>query len=124
MRAVTLAPPHAILFVFDPSNKRVQVPEYVAGELIAVNSTAVSVGTQAEVDGETTVTLGSRNEALDLSGFEKVFEGKVETPGRRLAVVTSERHTILEAEVGGTESKIAVWADDGRSPGHIIVLTR
>jgi hypothetical protein len=57
MNRAVLSPPNAILFVFDPTNKDVVVPPYVDGELTAATANCVSVGTQADVDGDTEVSL-------------------------------------------------------------------
>ena len=122
MTTVSLSPPNAILFVFDPSHGDVRVPEYIEGRLTAGNETCVSVGTRAEVDGETVVSLGRRRDAGDLTKLEKVFEGRVETPGRKIAVVTSEFQPILHLAVPDSAAKISIWVDDNRNPGRISVL--
>jgi hypothetical protein len=122
MSSLVLAPPHAILFIFDPSNKNVEIPEYVDGELTAENHGCISVGTQPDVDGETTVTLGRHSEGVDLTGLSRVFEGRIETPGRKLAIVTSESQSILERDLGSTEAEVSIWVDDAKNPGRVTVM--
>jgi len=119
MSTVTLTPPNAILFVFDPSNQNVTVPDYVNAQLIAANATCISVGTQAPVDGDTVVSLCEPETYR--KGLEKVFDGRIETPSRRVAVVTSEFQQVLEMSVSSTITDVAVWADDLRSPGRLVV---
>ena len=41
----TIAAPHGIVFVLDPSNRRTIVPTYEPGSVTASNATCVSVAT-------------------------------------------------------------------------------
>lgn len=122
MNSVILAPPHAILFIFDPSNKNADTPEYVDGELTAENHDCISVGTQAYVDGDTSVTLGRRSEGIDLTGLSRVFEGRIATPGRKIAIVTSESQSILEQNLDSTEAEVSIWTDDAKNPSRVTVM--
>jgi len=122
MNSVVLAPPHAILFILDPSNKNVEIPEYVDGELTAENHSCISVGTQPDVDGDTSVTLGRRSERVDLTGLSRVFEGSIQTPGRKIAIVTSESQSVLEQNIDSTESEVSIWADDAKNPSRVTVV--
>jgi len=93
MSTVTLTPPNAILFVFDPSNQNVTVPDYVNAQLIAANATCISVGTQAPVDGDTVVSLCEPETYR--KGLEKVFDGRIETPSRRASTLTRTDPLVL-----------------------------
>jgi hypothetical protein len=122
MTTVTLSIPNAVLFVLDRSNTRLVVPEFIDGQLIAATGSAVSVGTQASVDGDVTVSLEGAAGRVASSGLTRVFRGDVVTPGRKIAIVTSELHTILEADVDATTANVEVWVDDDRSPVRVIVV--
>jgi hypothetical protein len=122
MTTATLSPTNAILFVLDPSNETVQVPPYVDGVLTAASSTCVSIGTQAAVDGRTTVSLGRSQDGSDNSDLEKVFDGRLETPSRQIAIMTSELQKVLELPVGGTSTKVCIWTDSPRNPSRVTVL--
>jgi len=119
MFKAVLSPPNAILFVFDPTNADVVIPPYVDGELTAATETCVSVGTQADVDGETEVFLEMA--AVTQPDLQQVFAGSVAAPGGKVAVVTSEFHRLLELDVpkGGVE--IVIWTDDLRNPARVVV---
>lgn len=65
MRTVSLEVPHGIVFVYDPSIEDALVPEYQTGKLAASAADMVYVGTQADVDGETEITLARLGEAVD-----------------------------------------------------------
>ena len=100
MSEVTLPVPNALLFVLDPNHQDVQVPEYASGALVAANATCASIATLADVDGEVTVRLIERDGATPTERFVVVFDGTLETPSRRVAIVTSQFESVLEQEVG------------------------
>lgn len=111
-----LAVPNAILFVLDPSNKKLAIPEYE--NLVSHTDSCVSVGTQADVDGETEVTLDS----VVSEGLSCAFEGEVQTPGCSIAVETSGG-TSLERLDGLTQcTRISIWVDDMKWPSRISVV--
>lgn len=124
MSTATLAPPNAILFLFDRGNSAVSIPEYIDGQLVASNASCVSVGTQAAVDGEVTIILESKTSSAATAGLNKVFSGALQVPSKRLAVVTAEARTVLECEVASGMPEIEVWADDIRNPARITVIAR
>lgn len=118
---VTIAVPNAIIFVLDPSNKRVLVPDYAPGETIAANSTCVSVATAAEVDGEVSLHLGQPLSDSEKSGCAQIFRGSIETPGRKLAIVTSGFERVLETDVSAFVTRVTISTDAPSSPGVICV---
>jgi hypothetical protein len=122
MGRAVLSPPNAILFVLDPTNKDAAVPQYVAGELVAATATCVSVGTQADVDGDVEVSLAPA--AAAPADLQQVFLGAIATPGRRVAVVTSHFQRVLEVDVPSDAAEVAIWADDLRNPAHVAIGVR
>lgn len=121
MSRAVLSPPNAILFVLDPTNKEVVVPPYIAGELVAATATCVSVGTQADVDGDVEVSLEPAAGPLDLL---QVFLGGVATPGGKVAVVTSHFFHVLEINVPSGMTEVVIWVDDLRHPAHVAIGVR
>lgn len=113
--------PNAIVFVLDPSNKGAVVPEYAPGNTVAATESCVSIAALAEVDGPTTVRLGTPLSESERLGCVELFEGVVQTPGNRLAIVTSHLERLLEVQVAAATARIAVYADDPRSAGMICV---
>jgi hypothetical protein len=122
MSTVTFSPPNAILFLFDRANSEVRIPTYSDGQLIASNDSCLSVGTQAAVDGDVTVTLETT--PSDMNQLQRLFAGTMNAPSRKLAIVTAEAQTILEIEVGSSRPEIEVWTDDQRNPARIAVVAR
>lgn len=119
MSSVTITPPNGILFVFDPTNKNVLVPEYIDGELTASTETCVSVGTQAPVDGETEVSLSASD--VPPVGMQQAFLGSIVSPGGKIAIVTAEFHRVLELDVPKGNVGMSIWVNDHRNPSQIVV---
>jgi hypothetical protein len=119
MARAVLSPPNAILFVFDPTNTDVAVPPYVDGQLTAATATCVSVGTQADVDGDTEVSLHAAS-AIP-ADLQRAFVGAIATPGRRLAVVTSQLERVLDIEVPDKTAELSIWVDDLRNPAQVAI---
>ena len=118
---ITLFIPHAIIFLYDLANKNVQIPKYVDDVLVSSNEGCVSVGTQADVDGEVTLKLVDRLPENHKNTYKKVFDGCINTPGKRLAISTSEEEGILEIEVQDRKAQVSIWVDDVSYPGVVLV---
>lgn len=119
MSRAVLSPPNAILFVLDPTNDDVMVPGYVDGELAAATPTCVSFGTRADVDGDTEIVL--ELSPIVATELRQAFRGVIQTPGGKVAVVTSEFESVLEADFSSTSVEVSIWADDLRNPAHVTV---
>jgi len=117
----SLYPPNAILFVFDLSNKSVEVPEYIDDVLTAGNKSCVSIGTQADVDGEVLVKLQNPVSSPEKGKYQLVFQGTIDTPGKKIAVVTAEFDKVLEKDVRGRKTDTSIWVDDLNHPSMILV---
>lgn len=113
-----LAVPNAILFVLDPSNGAAVVPEY--GGLISRTDTCVSVGTQADVDGETEISLGCTAPA----DLKLVFDGIIQTPSRSIAIWTSEGTSLGRIDALNPTTNFAIWVDDNKCPSRVVVVVR
>ncbi len=122
MPRVVLSPPNAILFVFDPTNNDAVIPPYINGDLTAATDTCVSVGTRAEVDVDTEISLDLGGTApIDL---QQVYFGAIGTPGGKVAVVTSQFQRLLELEVPIGSVAVSIWVDDRRNPARVVVSIR
>jgi hypothetical protein len=72
-----------------------------------------------EIDGETEIVLGPRRDVDP--GEPPVFEGKLETPNRSLAVMIVPGTKILEAIVPSAHTHISIWANDIWEPDRIVI---
>ena len=119
MNSIFVSPPNAILFVLDPTNKNAVVPPYIDGEIVAVTDTCVSVGTQADVDGEVEISMSlSGVVPIDLN---KVLSRNILVPGGKIAVVTSEFQKVLELDVPAGSAYVSIWVDDLRNPARVFI---
>jgi len=114
-----LAPPHSIIFVYDPSGA-VEVPDDIGAGLVSATDSCVAVGTLAEMDGETTIRLAPDFAAPE---GEIAFEGTIKTPGGTVAINTSLGEQVVAIPVGPA-AHITVWANDASEPDLILVRAR
>lgn len=117
----TLSVPNAIVFLFDTATKNVKVPEYINDAIVASNKSCVSVGTQPDVDGEVTIKLANKFTDLEKGPYELVFSGYIDTPGKKIAVVTSEFEKLLEMGVPNMKTEVHVWVDDQKYPSVVLI---
>lgn len=117
----TLEIPHAIIFVMDNDSKDLLIPEYIKGQLTAANGACLSIGTQADVDGDVHITLSDELSQDKVAQCSKVFEGKITTPDKKLSVCLSDGTVILEQKVKNPDTNIEVWANDDYAPDKILI---
>ena len=120
----TLSVPNAIIFLYDLASKDIQVPEYIDNVLVAANEKCISVGTQADVDGDVTIRLSSQIDDSDKKSCKQVFDGLISTPGKKLAVSTSADEAILQVDVKGEKTQVFIWVDDSDFPGLVLIETQ
>ena len=115
----SVAPSHSVLLVMDQTVG--EVPESMAGALVAATSSAVGVGTLGEHDGPTSITLKDEVDPTRDAGLQKVFGGDLETPGGSIAVCTSEGEVLLESTVDSICTSVQVWVNDLSEPDCITI---
>lgn len=113
---ITVAPPHSIIFVNDPTSE-VEIPEDIGRGLVWATDTCVAIGTLAEMDGQTTIRLARD---FPTPEGEVIFEGTIKTPGRLVAINTSEGVALISLTTD-SESRLTVWANDSSEPDLILV---
>lgn len=113
--------PNAIVFVLDPSNRCASVPDYVPNQVAVANSTCISVATRAEVDGEVSFCLEKSSSGAGESAHKRVFDGSIETPGGKLAIVTAQFERVLETDVTAPVSRVTISVDEMCAPSVVRV---
>jgi len=91
----------------------------MGGELVAATSSCVAVGTLAEPDGLTRITLSDEETPTDL---ETVFDGSLETPTRTLAVCSVLDEVILETAVEHKQTRTRILVDHRAEPGNVWIV--
>lgn len=112
-----LAVPNAILFVTDPESVASDFP-LEHGGLVSHTDGCVCVGTQADVDGETEVSIGR----VEPEGLTRVFDGFVKTASGAIGVETSERLSLGLVQGLSREARVTVWVDHTRWPSRVAVV--
>lgn len=112
-----LAVPNAILFVCDPENEAKEIPLECRG-LVSRTDSCVCIGTQADVDDETEVSIGTD----EPEGLIRVFGGLVKSPSGAIGVETAERMPLGLMQGLPRDARVAVWVDDTRWPSRVAVV--
>jgi hypothetical protein len=118
MPIADIAPPNSLLLIMDRSVG--QIPESMAGGLVAFTATCAAIGTLSEHDGSTRVILddGSGPPAHGTL----VFDGVLDTPGLKLAVCSVLDEVVLELAVAAERTRVRIWANDQAEPSEIYIL--
>lgn len=114
----TFAPSNSLVLVMDSSIG--EIPSSIGDALTASTSSCVAVGTLAEMDGETTITLTDSSEGIEPEGL--VFDGVLLTPGKELSVCNVEDEKVLTIPVPSSETRVQIFANDINEPDNIVVL--
>jgi hypothetical protein len=115
--ATAVSPPYSIILIVDPSDG--EIPSSLNGGLVAATPSCIAVGTRAEDDGLTRISLGSAAE-LD-HGDQLVFEGKIDTPTQKVCVRSVLGVRWLELAVSERQTAVRVWVNDPREPDQIVI---
>ncbi len=118
MPSITLSPPNSLIFVMDRSSG--ELPEAMNGELVAFTDSCVAVGTLPGVDGETTITLTDRLEAVKRG--QLVFDGVLKVPRYELAVCGAADTELLTMKLKRSEAHVQIFANDVSEPDQIVVF--
>jgi hypothetical protein len=115
---------HPIVFVCDPSNNEMVVPEYNSSSVTSFTSSCVSIRAVAYIDGNVSIHLESNPDSMVRPEGVEVYSGHIKAPGRRMAVMDSENNNLLEIGGVGTIPLVEVFVDDQRHPTAIWIFLR
>ena len=111
-------PQNAQVVVVDPKGK-VEVPKWNRDAAFVSTDTCNLFGCRPDFEGATMLTLGNMHEVDP--GTPPVFQGKLKTPSRKIALESIDVQTVLEADVSGQETLVRIWANHPMSPDDVIV---
>jgi hypothetical protein len=95
------------------------VPELMPESGIASTETCILVACYPEIDGETKIRLGP---VADVdSGNAPAFDGRLETPGRIVRIVTVDWKPLLEEAVSTATTRIRIWRNHPKYPDEVTV---
>ena len=108
--------PKAIVLIEDSGGG--ELPLIIPGQLIAATANSIAVGCAASAATEVAIAdIGIVPPAAGVL----VFEGRLETPGRRIAVRTILGATLLEGMVASTDTQLRVWANAAIEPTELTI---
>ncbi len=115
------APPYCQILICDPTAK-VDVPEWKKGgqRVVVATDTCISCVCLPDMDGETEFVLGAGSEVA-MQQASPIFEGRLKTPGRKIALETVEGDRVLEMSTPGTETRIRIWTNRQLAPDKVRV---
>ncbi len=113
-----IRPPNSILFIVDPSGE--VIPELTRDRRrLWSTDSCIVVGCLVEQDGPTNVTVGP-NEHIALS-MPPAFDGILKTPSRIVLISTSERQSIFETTVQGSQTRVRIWTNHPSEPDEVVI---
>jgi hypothetical protein len=108
--------PKALLLVEDSSGG--ELPLTIPGQLVTATGTSIAVGCSPSTATEITVgDAGVANAATTVP----VFDGRLSTPTRRLAVRTILGATLLEVVVQSTATRVRISANAPTEPTALTI---
>jgi hypothetical protein len=113
---VRVEAPQGLLLIEDSGGA--ELPLSIPGQLVAATATSVAVA--CATSAVTEVGVGGND--LPLPGVAApVYDGRLATPTRKLAVRTVLGATLLEVVVPSTETHIRIWTNAGAEPTQLTI---
>ena len=108
--------PKALVLIEDSGGG--ELPLTIPGQLVASTANSIAVGCSASAATEVALT---DIDLVPAGATAPVFEGRLETPSRRLAVRTVLGATLLEVIVPSTDTKLRIWANATTEPTELTI---
>ena len=117
MLLARIRPPNHQIVICDPTAK-VEVPLWPR-ELppFVATDTCILCLCQVDSDGETDVAFGGSDE--ERMEVAPIFDGFLQTPGRKLALETVWADPILEMATATTETSVRIWTNRRLCPDRV-----
>lgn len=116
--SIQIAPPNALVLVMDHAFG--VLPNRMGSALVASTPSCVAIGTLADVDGETAVTL--TDEWLDFAPADLFFDGVLEVPSRELSICNARNEKLMTVALSADTVRVLIYANDASEADEITVL--
>lgn len=113
----SFAAPYCLMLVEDSSGG--DEPTTMGESLIVSTESCIAVGCQCDADGETEFRLGVRGDVDP--GTPPTFQGRIQTPSRRVVIRSVLGDIILQMPVSQSETAISIWVNHPTSPDQVII---
>jgi hypothetical protein len=115
VKTVIASPPNCLILVQDSEGGDTPMP--IQGRGFASNDSCVVVGTTADLDEETEISIGYC-EKFAAEGMPN-FEGRLKTPSKKITVETVYIEVLLEINVLSQETFLRIWTNHPTEPSII-----
>jgi hypothetical protein len=116
----TLELPHPVIFIVDPTQDS-EIPPDVSVAVVTTTPTCVTVWAISEADDPVTIRLGPQ---MEKAVGTVVFDGTLQTPGRKIEVQDSGLDAILETDVPNDVTRLTIWVNNPEWPDLIEIRFR
>lgn len=117
-KSIAIRPPNSLILIMDYVFG--EIPAAMNDALVSSSAYCIAVGTLAEFDGETTITLA--NVAQDFVGLENVFRGVLNTPSKQLSICNVKNEILLFLSDLTERTNVQVFVNDLSEPDQILVM--
>ncbi len=102
---ISVRPPNSVVLVRDAD--AFDLPRWSARTEVEATESCLAVGTQAEPDGTTTISLRGRDETTIL----EAFDGELSVPSKRVVVATVTNDVLLEQGLPDDRARVRVYVN-------------
>jgi hypothetical protein len=113
----SFAAPYCLALIEDVSGG--ERPPFTNETLVVSTGSCITMGCQCGAEGETEFRLGARLEVDP--GSPPIFQGRLKTPSRKVAIRSVVDDLILEMPVAQSETTISIWVNHPTVPDQVIV---
>jgi hypothetical protein len=120
-QTIVIAPSNSLLLIMDRTAGI--IPQSMNGRLVAATPSCIAVGTLAESEGCTSVTL-TDDAMMAQPDLRLVIDTSIATPSKSLVVCSVLDEVLLETVVPSPRTRVQIWANDAAEPdilGIVIV---
>lgn len=118
IKSVSVSPPNSLIFIMDHAFG--ELPESMDRGLVTSTDSCVAVATLCELDGATTVSVGTDPEGVEAEIL--IFDGHLTIPSKQLSVCSALNVKLLSMDVSASHVHLKVFANDATEPSFIAIL--
>jgi hypothetical protein len=117
-QTTSIRPAYSQVVICDPTAK-VEVPLWERGVGFVASDTCILFGCYPEPDGPTDLIFGTGDEVR--GDGPPTGEFRLKTPGRQIAVETTEGDGVFRMATKGSETRVRIWSNRSWLPDKVII---
>ncbi len=115
LKSTSLPVPNAVFFITGSDIK--DTPEITRGSNVWFTPSCIAVGCKPDVDGETTIAIGTSTEVVLDS--QPAFDGWLETPSHIVSVDIVPGKVVLQETVADIATRVRIWVNHPKEPTDV-----